>query len=164
MKKIFDKKTIFVILIAIIIGLGSIAVASTIYQANQVTYKDSNVEDALDELYENNSQVVKGTLGGMIWIRNSDRASTSNSTLKIPTENKKNLKLIHSVNMRMDIHGFIGETSTLIESVSTAGEYVYDVSQYDEINVTIFVPTDGTNFACGSGNYCGAVTVDYELY
>jgi len=58
MRKIFDRKTIFTILITTIIYSGGIAIASTVYQANTINYspknsdwKVSDVEAALNSLY-----------------------------------------------------------------------------------------------------------------
>ena len=58
MKKIFDKKTILTIIITITICFGGMVVASAIYYATDVSYtptdsswKVSNVNDALNELY-----------------------------------------------------------------------------------------------------------------
>ena len=59
MKKILNLKFVFIILIVVLISSVSVYAASTIY-ANQISYKDTNVKDALDDIY---SKVVSGGSG-----------------------------------------------------------------------------------------------------
>ena len=56
MNKIFNSK-IFLIFITAVICIGGTVTATTLYHSNQVSYNDTNVEEALNNLYARISKV-----------------------------------------------------------------------------------------------------------
>lgn len=144
MKKTFDKKLILGIIIGGII-IGSIGVGATtyIYNSNQVSYGESNVKGALDELYGEINEIKKSEL-----VTGTASATSTDATgTYVPNK------------------AFDGNLSTSWytrwsagESPVTSADLYYEFNRNVSINglkyiptpnvisVTAYYSTDGTNF------------------
>lgn len=145
MKKIINKNTIFGLIVGMIImsGVGVLAI-DYLYNANQVSYGDSNVQSVIDDLYNqidsklNNSEVTRG-----------ETFSVNRSTYTEPyVWDKENVAFV----VIYSVYG-IKYNDTI--SNYNGGPYIinsWDSTYHYSINV-VTNPKVGDKFYCTGGNY-----------